>query len=202
LIAVFPEFPHGGFVVLADAGQHHAALLQAQQRFVQAEIQSDEGKRAADFRRPGKRTAGLRQHARPQCAVEVEDDALLAPDPRHGDQRVDVLFRNHRLAAIGVAAKALRQRRRIREDAVYRRLLAFQPLQQPSRRAEMREPDLAIVEQALGAGRGQSGRDIDDVDIGEGGGEFRQRHIGETEARPVPLDAAFGEAERLHRRLG
>ena len=66
----------------------------------------------------------------------------------------------------------------------------------------MREPDLAVVEQALGASRGQRGGDIDDVDIGKAGGEFGQRHIGETEAGAMPPHAAFGEAERLHRRFG
>ena len=66
----------------------------------------------------------------------------------------------------------------------------------------MREPDLAVVEQAFGAGRGQGGRDIDDIDIGEGVGEFGQRDIGEAEAGAVAPDAALGEAQRLHRRLG
>src|ERR1700722_10880880 len=156
MIGILPEFADGGFVILADTGQHDPAPLETQQRFMQAEIESDKGESAADLGSPGKRAAGFGEHSRPQGAVEVENDAFLASDPHHGNQRIDMPFRHDRLAAIGVATQRLHQGSCIRENAVDGGFLAVRPLQHPARRTKMRKRNLPVVEHPFGSDRSES----------------------------------------------
>ena len=95
--------------------------------------------RPGDFRRPGERRAGLGEHARPQHAVEIDDHELSwRRSPAPSSAR-----RNGRARPGAHAARIAADQRDdavgIRRQAMNRRFLAFRPLQQPARRAEMRE---------------------------------------------------------------
>ena len=104
VIGIFPELADRRLVVLADAGQHDAATLQAEKGLMQAEEQADVGRGAADFRIPGEGAAGFGQHAGPQHAVEIDDDAFLAIEAEHGRERIDVAARDAGFAPIGIGA--------------------------------------------------------------------------------------------------
>ncbi len=62
--------------------------------------------------------------------------------------------------------------------------------------------DLGVVDQAFGAGGIQSGGDVDDMDVGIVFDLLAQGDIGQAEAIAVPVDAAFGHAQRTERRFG
>ncbi len=132
VLRVFPQLAHRRLVVLAGSDQQDPAPLQRLQRLVDAEIEADIGIEPADLVMPGEGRAGLRQHARPQRAVEIDDDDFLALEPEHDPERIDMGAGSHRLARVGIAADELRQGRGIREDLVDGGKLARRALQHPA----------------------------------------------------------------------
>lgn len=131
-LRIFPQFPHHGFVVLADAGEHDPALLQAQQRLVQAEIKPDKRKHAADRRLPREGRAGFSENAGPQGVVEIDDNAFLAAEPQRPHQHIDMRSGNYCFTAIGIAVNGLDQALHVGQQAIYRRILQLRPLQHPA----------------------------------------------------------------------
>ncbi len=81
MIRVVPELADGRLIVLADAGEHDAAIFQSLQGFMQAEVIADIGEIAGNLRRPGERTAGLGQNPGQSVPSRSRMTHFLRPMP-------------------------------------------------------------------------------------------------------------------------